>query len=61
MVGVVLWFICAPQEGSWLLQTDKQNYDRHLSVYYTQMTWSEVYYPEMHDNFKIGGFYEQIG
>ena len=61
MVGVVLWFICAPQEGSWLLQTDKQNYDRHLSVYNTQMTWSEVYYPEMHDNFKIGGFYEQIG
>ena len=61
MFGVVLGLIFAPQQGSWLLQTDKQNYDRHLSVYYTQMTWSEVYNPEMHDNFKIEGFSEQIG
>ena len=25
------------------------------------MTWSEVYNPDMHDNFKTGGFSEQIG
>ena len=50
-----------PWEGSWLLQTDKQNYGRYFSVYYTQMTWLEIYNPEMHDHFKIGGFSEQIG
>ena len=61
MVDVVLGFICAPREGSWLRQTDKQNYERHLSVFYTQMTLSDVCNPEMHDNFKIGGFSEQKG
>ena len=69
MVDVVLGFIFAPWEVSWLLHLtvvrtmlpwtfaiDKHNCGRYFSVYYIQMTGLEIYHLEIHEHLKTGGF-----